>query len=292
MDGDCAYRDKDQDSCTTAVCRYGKCEEKLVKGTADCECHVVDDCRYHVKACSTVTCTAHKCVATVVPAGPAPEQKVGDCMKETCDGKTAMSTRQYDGTDIEDDGNPCTIDACDETWRRTEHKPVANGTACGSGDICFNGKCAGCKPQNPSSCAGEGPGEPANDVGTTAGSYTPGSNVCAFSGANDADWYTFQASDHPWVFNAFHFQFWSNAPLLEACIYVACTNGATPTGCAPMYAGPNGSQGCCWSGPPNTLSPSWDMRCGNTNADSGTAYVRIRAPGVSACVPYLMSGGY
>lgn len=47
-----------------------------------------------------------------------------------------------------------------------------------------------------------------------------------------------------------------------------------------------------WSGPPNTLKPSWGLDCAGTIEDSGTVYVSVRTPGSSACETYAMTGGY
>jgi hypothetical protein len=159
-DAQCAHRDADQDVCTTAICQYGKCVEKLVKNTPECQCHEPEDCIYYEKkACTVVTCEAHICKKSVAPAGPAKEQKAGDCAVETCDGISENATKQYDAEDLGDTSNPCVVKSCDEA-KGIQTTMMPNGTACGDGSVCFQGKCFTCKPQNPTSCGGEGPGEP------------------------------------------------------------------------------------------------------------------------------------
>ncbi|MCB9786917.1 MAG: hypothetical protein H6744_09530 [Deltaproteobacteria bacterium] len=44
-----------------------------------------------------------------------------------------------------EDGNPCTVDRCDEQLSTCVHEPVANGTLCGCNEsgTCFGGICGG-----------------------------------------------------------------------------------------------------------------------------------------------------
>ncbi|HVH42231.1 MAG TPA: hypothetical protein VM925_07795 [Labilithrix sp.] len=291
-DADCAFRDTDQDACTTAICQSGKCVEKLVKNTAECQCHTVEDCTYYdKKACTELTCEAHKCVKNIVPAGPAPTQREGDCSKDVCDGTSELATKQYDEQDLGDTSNPCVVKSCDAT-NGLKQTTVANGTACGDGSVCFQGKCLACKPQNASSCGAEGPGEPTNDSSSTPAAFPQQSAFCAFTSGTDVDWYTFYAKDADLSYDVFDFTLWSTAPTLEVCIYVKCGSGSPGGGCATKLPGPNGSQGCCWTGAPATLDPSWDLDCSGTGEDSGTAYVSVRAPGADTCEPYAIVGGY
>jgi hypothetical protein len=291
-DPDCAHRDTDADPCTVAACQSGRCIERLVKGTPQCQCHDADDCTYYgAKSCNQIACEAHQCVKHVVPAGPAPKQKSGDCYADVCDGVSEDATRQFDAADLVDDGNPCTIESCDAATGLKKTN-VANGTACGDGSVCFQGTCLACKPQNAASCGGEGPGEPQNDTSSTPGSYPQHTPFCAFTSGTDVDWYTFYAKDADLSYDVFDFKLWSTAPTLEVCIYVKCGSGSASGGCATKLAGPNGSEGCCWSGAPSALAPHWDLDCTGTSEDSGTAYLSVRAPGGDACEQYAIVGGY
>jgi hypothetical protein len=291
-DAQCAHRDTDQDVCTTAICQYGKCVEKLVKNTPECQCHEPEDCIYYEKkACTVVTCEAHICKKSVAPAGPAKEQKAGDCAVETCDGISENATKQYDAEDLGDTSNPCVVKSCDEA-KGIQTTMMPNGTACGDGSVCFQGKCFTCKPQNPTSCGGEGPGEPANDSSSSPGAFPQHTPVCAFTSGSDVDWYTFKAEDKALTYDVFDFRLWSTAPTLEVCIYAKCLIGSPGGDCGTKKPGPNGSEGCCWSGDPATLHPYWDLDCTGTSEDSATAYVSVRAPGAGACEPYAIIGGY
>jgi len=291
VDEDCAYRDTDGDACTTAGCSSGKCVEKLVRGTPECQCHDAGDCTYYeAKSCNRIACEAHACVKHVLPAGPAPKQTPGDCFTEVCDGVSEDASRQFDAQDLVDD-NPCVVESCDAA-NGLVRANVDDGTACGDGSVCFQGKCLACKPQNPTSCGGEGPGEPQNDASSTPASFPQHTPFCAFTSGTDVDWYSFYADDKDLSFDVFDFKLWSAAPSLEVCIYVKCGSGSPSGGCASKLPGPNGSLGCCWTGAPGALKPYWDLDCSGTGEDSGTAYVSVRAPGADACEPYAIVGGY
>ena len=293
---DCAHFDTDNDPCTAAVCSSGKCQRELIKGTPQCQCHADGDCGYFQGDCTSGVCDVgtHQCSEKILPAGPAPEniQKKGDCKSKTCDGAGRVSKEAPDATDVpEDDGNECTVEACGANGA-VESKTLDDGTACSNGGVCFKGKCLACKPQNPTSCGGEGPGEPANNDPTSPfmmSEYTP---FCAYGSGTDVDWYRFYAQDADFVADIMKFAFWSNAPTIEVSAYANCDNGQLPDGCTPLIDGPNGARGCCWSGPPATLKPSWDMDCPNTNEDSATVWVSVKMPGATACEPYAMWGGY
>jgi hypothetical protein len=115
---------------------------------------------------------------------------------------------------------------------------------------------------------------------------------CAFSSSTDVDWYPFNAVDGDFSNDVLHFRFWSLAPTIEVCAYARCRVGSPGGGCASKIGGPNGSLGCCWTGAPNTLAPSWDLDCSGTSDDDATIYVSVKTPGSDACEPYLMKGGY
>src|SRR5688572_8300855 len=69
VDADCAFIDTDQDACTAASCQSGRCAQRLIKGTPECQCHSNDDCAPLEKECSSGVCDAHKCVQKIAPAG-------------------------------------------------------------------------------------------------------------------------------------------------------------------------------------------------------------------------------
>jgi len=295
QDADCAFHDTDTDPCTTAVCSYNHCEEKQITDTPACQCFTVDDCLgyYNQRACNAIASESHVCKKAILPAGPAPDayQKKGDCWDATCDGSAEDATNKADAADLGDDNNPCTVESCDATKGLVETN-VANGTACGAGNICFEGKCLPCKPSNPASCGSEGAGEPADNSSATPDSFTQFQPMCTFSSGTDIDWYTFYAKGEPFSFDAFNFKLWSTAKTLEVCIYVKCDSGTPGNGCATKLPGPNGSLGCCWTGAPATLAPSWDLDCSGTGEDSGTTYMSVRTPGGAQCEQYAITGGY
>jgi hypothetical protein len=294
-DSDCAHFDTDNDDCTRARCSHGRCQQELVTGTPECQCHADVHCYVFERDCSSGRCDAatHKCSEEITPAGLAlsTKQRKGDCKVKTCDGVSRLATETLDLTDVpEDDKDECTVEACTDAG--LEKRKKEDGEACGSGGICFKEKCVPCTPRNPTSCAAEGPGEPSNDDPTTPfmmGEYTP---FCAYGSGTDVDWYRFYAVDDDVVQDIMKFSFWSKAPMIEVCAYAKCDNGRLPDGCSPLIDGPNGARGCCWSGPPATLKPTWDMDCPNTTADSATVWVSVKMPGATACEPYAMWGGY
>lgn len=291
LDADCAYLDTDGDDCTKAICQSGRCAESLVRGTAECQCHQATDCTYYERqACNQVTCDAHKCSKKTVPAGPAPVQNAGDCATDVCDGSSEVATKQYDESDLGDTANPCMVRSCGESG--IQATKVDNGTACNGDGICFEGACMTCKPQNASSCGGEGPGEPSNDSSSSPAAYPQDKAFCAFSSGSDIDWYTFNAEDKDLSYDSFRFTVWSTAPTVEVCVYVKCGSGSPMGACGTKLPGPNGSQGCCWSGAPDSVKPTWDLDCSGTGEDSGTAYVSVRTPGGGTCEPYAIVGGY
>lgn len=292
-DEDCAHLDTDDDACTRAICAYGQCEEDLVYSAPDCQCHTAADCDYFQKACNTVSCEAHECVEAISPAGDAAQQQPGDCAVAVCDGTSPDAAQQYDETDITDEEGDCQVAHCDPEIGAV-HQALPDGTPCAGGGgegVCFLGSCEVCNPTSPDTCGGEGPSEPQNDSGDSPMGYPRYSKVCGFSDGDDVDWYTFYASDDFFSYDVLDFDFWSTAPQIEVCAYVTCVSGSATNGCANPLSGPDGSLGCCWSGAPSTLKPSWDLDCGGFD-DRGTVYISVRTPGGSACETYLMTANY
>lgn len=295
-DADCAHFDTDDDVCTRARCSSGRCDRELVKGTPECQCHVDADCRYFESDCSSGKCDAlaHECSEAITPAGPAlePKQVKGDCRVKTCDGVTRQAKSEPDLNDLpRADADECTVEAC-KADGTVERRKKVDGEACGTGGVCFEGKCIPCTPKDPTSCAAEGPGEPANDNPSTPFMIAQSSPFCGFGSGTDVDWYRFYGPDESLVADIFHASFWSKAPMIEVCAFAKCDNGLLPDGCSPLIDGPNGTRGCCWSGPPATLKPSWDTDCPNTATDSATFWVSVKMPGATTCEPYVMSTGY
>lgn len=295
-DTDCAHFDTDNDVCTRAKCTSGRCERELVKGTAECQCHADIDCRIFETDCSSGKCdaVAHKCSEAITPAGPALEskQRKGDCRVKTCDGVTRQAKSEPELTDVpRDDSNECTVEACKEDGT-VEARKKGDGEACGTGGVCFQGKCLPCTPKNPTDCAAEGPGEPSNNSVSTPFMIGQDSPFCAFGSGTDVDWYRFYGPDEELVADIFRLSIWSKAQTVEVCAFAKCDNGQLPDGCSPMIDGPNGARGCCWTGAPSTINPTWDTDCPNTATDSATFWVSVRMPGASTCEPYALSAGY
>lgn len=95
--------------------------------------------------CRQRTCTNGACGFSDAPAGTALTQQVtGDCQVTVCDGKGATAL-QDDPTDVLDDGNACTSDACVDG--AAVNTPLAAGAVCavGAGKLCDgHGACVEC----------------------------------------------------------------------------------------------------------------------------------------------------
>jgi hypothetical protein len=86
----------------------------------------------------------------VASGTPTSMQVQGDCHKNVCDGNGGV-TSAVDNSDVPDDGNPCTTDACN--GGTPQHQTLPAGTACGVGLTCAaNGTCTGCAA--PTDCPG------------------------------------------------------------------------------------------------------------------------------------------
>lgn len=203
-----------------------------------------------------------------------------------------------DISDVPDDDNVCTIDSCDPTFGTKKHEPSQNGIACtdAAPGYCFQGYCMDdCAPMNPSSCGGEGADRPTNDSGTTATDFQY-PVMCGFLANGDVDWYEFHAIDEDFSYDVLQFYVWSQASQVQVCAYVKCDDGTAPGGgCSSKTAGPNGSQGCCWTGSGATFHQSWDLDCGS-NEDSGQVYVKVNSTGLlpppDACDQYSVQMYY
>lgn len=316
LDSECPASD---DPCKKPACFGGFCSEQNNVGTDACECASDSDCYGPTDtACSKTTCdlTAHACVAHLEPAGPAEGQTPNDCVQVMCDGAHATPIEMPDDTDapsqeagdcvtltcsageIQVQKDPMDLPAdkdcakgyCNGTLVAYENDP--DGTACAATGVCFLGGCVtGCTPTNASACGDEGPSEPSNDTSASPASFTK--NTCGFLDTSDVDWFTFYAKDRDFRTNILHFQAWSTAPTIEMCAFVKCSDGTTAGGggCATYLPGPNGSQGCCWTGASDGFSQAWDLDCG-TVEDSGDVYVSVRSTTADTCETYAVSMTY
>ncbi|MFT3771994.1 MAG: hypothetical protein QM820_41840 [Minicystis sp.] len=122
---------------------------------ADGECPgMANDCQH--PACNNFACETAFTPAMTPTVGD-PPQVPGDCQKIVCDG-SGGTTMVNDGSDLPDDGNACTKDIC--TSGVPSHMDLADGTACGTSQVCLAGDCTGCTLNTqctaPNTCGGGG----------------------------------------------------------------------------------------------------------------------------------------
>ncbi len=116
----------------------------VCNGTGACvACLIAATCPGQDDECQTRACNAGTCGYTYVPTGTMVQvQSAGDCKKNVCNGSGAV-TQIADDSDVQQDGNACTSDACSKGT--VVHTPVAQGTDCGAPKTCdAGGNCAGC----------------------------------------------------------------------------------------------------------------------------------------------------
>ena len=106
-------------------------------------CVFSSDCPGVDSYCQVRACDANVCGFTISALGTElPGQAPGDCKTAVCDG-AGRTVVQAAPSDIPDDNNPCTVDACSGTT--PTHTPRAVDTPCGVGLKCnAAGTCAGC----------------------------------------------------------------------------------------------------------------------------------------------------
>src|SRR5262249_30233368 len=119
-------RPVDGNACTADVCTAGVPSNPPLPpdtscgGPAVCDrarhcfgCVPAGDCPGQDSACQARTCGADfTCGVSNVPDGTAlGAQTAGDCRTAACDGNGNVKS-VADDSDLPDDGNPCTIDAC------------------------------------------------------------------------------------------------------------------------------------------------------------------------------------
>lgn len=118
---------------------FGHCD-----ATGQCVgCNAPAQCPGQDNECQMRTCEAGMCGIAFVAAGtPTMGQTVGDCRENQCSGDGGIES-VADVSDVEDDGNACTDDACNGDI--PVHTPTAVQTPCGAGLKCDGmGMCVGC----------------------------------------------------------------------------------------------------------------------------------------------------
>lgn len=127
----------------------------LIASTVSCggssggspECATAADCPASAGECRVPTCSSGACGFGDVPAGvPLSDQVSGDCQLAVCDGAGAEMVIP-DEVDIADDGNPCTVETCENGTSVSVPEPA--GAPCGSGLSCDGaGACVECLVAN------------------------------------------------------------------------------------------------------------------------------------------------
>ncbi len=114
-------------------------------GGMEPECTTPADCAAPASECQDATCEGGVCGLANKAAGtPLGTQTPGDCQAAVCDGSGSPTT-QADDTDLPNDNNDCTVDACDLGVPTFDD--AALDTPCGAGGTLFcdgAGECVGC----------------------------------------------------------------------------------------------------------------------------------------------------
>ncbi|MFO0756521.1 MAG: proprotein convertase P-domain-containing protein [Byssovorax sp.] len=158
-DGDIA---DDGNDCTDDTCDMGEAKH-LAKpidtacgpgGTSFCNgngicvgCNTADQCSGPKDECQQPSCDNGVCGTSFTPMGtPTMSQTMGDCKQNQCDGNGAI-VPAADPNDPEDDGNPCTDDAC--AGDMPTHLPSMINQGCGNDLKCDGaGNCVTCTSDN------------------------------------------------------------------------------------------------------------------------------------------------
>ncbi|HEY2898946.1 MAG TPA: hypothetical protein VGL59_00110 [Polyangia bacterium] len=153
----------DNNPCTSDLCVNGSPSNPNLPAHTNCgpnlqcdgnglcvTCLTVADCPGTDTECKARTCVAGRCGTSFTAAGTplsAPNQTVGDCKQNQCDGQGAI-TAAIDNTDTQNDNNACTNDIC--TAGVSSHPNTAATTACGTTqggatlECDGSGHCVGC----------------------------------------------------------------------------------------------------------------------------------------------------
>jgi len=117
------------------------------------ECATAVDCPAPGDPCRVAQCDAGTCAEGFTAAGtPLPTQTSGDCLLFVCDG-AGVAIGVADDLDVLDDGDACTLDACQSGT--PSNTPLTAGAACdqAGGKLCDGaGACVACL-QNPDCAA-------------------------------------------------------------------------------------------------------------------------------------------
>ncbi|MEO7327452.1 MAG: hypothetical protein ABI193_02660 [Minicystis sp.] len=112
---------------SAGICLAGLCEAPICGPQIPCNDEnpcTADGCNAEGTACLTVPLTD-------IPT-PLTQQTPGDCRENRC--VNGDSKDVADDADVPDDGNPCTMDACDKG--KPKHPFAPAGTPCGEGLFC------------------------------------------------------------------------------------------------------------------------------------------------------------
>ncbi|MFO0590957.1 MAG: proprotein convertase P-domain-containing protein [Polyangiaceae bacterium] len=148
----------DANDCTEDICTNGipsnppvqidtpcgDAGQNFCDGAGNCNvCNNPAQCPGQDDECQSRTCELGVCGVALTPQGTATmAQTMGDCQVNQCDGNGTIET-VADMTDIQNDANPCTDDACNGNM--PVHTPTAIQTPCGPGLKCDGaGQCVGC----------------------------------------------------------------------------------------------------------------------------------------------------
>jgi hypothetical protein len=161
---DDADKPDDSNPCTDDVCAAGVSGHtpaavgKSCGGALTCDgnghctgCTGPGDCPGQDTECQTRSCTSSVCGFIYTQSGtPVSGQTDADCKKNVCNGQGQVSVIG-DSMDPQDDGNPCTLDACSSGT--PTHNNAAAGAACPAGVCDGSGACVQCLV--PETCPGQ-----------------------------------------------------------------------------------------------------------------------------------------
>jgi hypothetical protein len=144
----------DGNPCTTQTCVDGQAVNAFesmgtaCNGMGQCDgaglcstCQSASQCGLDTE-CATFSCNG-QCGVTYEPVGTEPTMQVAhDCNQLQCTGDSAVPVPKPLDTDLEDDGNDCTKDACVDG--APSHPPFDGGTPCSTGVCDGAGLCKQC----------------------------------------------------------------------------------------------------------------------------------------------------
>ncbi len=146
-------------------------------GGGSAQCQTVDDCAAGVPDCKVAAaCTAGACVLADAPAGTTrwPTRRRATAPRSSATARGGVQVAPLAG-DVEDDGNACTLDACDGLT--PEHTPLAAAP-------CYTGLAGtlGVGVCSAGSQTCDAQGQPA---GACVGDVTPGIEACDLDGLDE-----------------------------------------------------------------------------------------------------------